>query len=186
MLIFMIIMIITHLVKNMREAAEVAKQKQQQEQREIDAEIENMVTISRTKTPKPPKVPKQRPLVRQPLSDSFGPAATTASTSAPKRQALAKKLAPQGEGQRFEADPGTLDASQIVAPTIDPTVKPELDSITGIYEEGAQTARRTGATLNLNIADIFAKPEGIIQAVILAEILNRPPRFHESRERTFD
>jgi hypothetical protein len=83
-------------------------------------------------------------------------------------------LSPQGEGQRFDADPGTLDTARIVAPTIDPTVKPELESITGIYEEGAVFAEKSKSAITLNIADFFAKPEGIVHAVVLAEILNRP------------
>jgi hypothetical protein len=87
---------------------------------------------------------------------------------------LSKKLSPQGEGQRFETAPGTLDTAQIVAPTIDPSMKPELESITGIYEEGAVFAERAKPAIALNIADFLAKPEGIVQAVIFAEIFNRP------------
>ena len=164
-LILVIIMIISHIVKSIKEAAEVAKQQQQQSEAEDD-----IVIITQQKPVKQPKPNKQRPPIRQPLGEPLR------SYEAPsrKRQALSKSLGAQGEGQRFEVAPGTLDASQIVAPTIDPTVKPDLGSITGIYEEGAQVRRRTSETITLNIADYFAKPEGIVHAVILAEILNRP------------
>ncbi|MDR0328495.1 MAG: hypothetical protein LBI05_09395 [Planctomycetaceae bacterium] len=164
-LIFAIIMIVAHILKAIRESAEAAKQQQNP-----DPEDEELVLISRpnpvrqTKPMKPMKANKQRLTDRQPL-DSF---------DAPKRQALSRKLSPQGEGERFEADPGTLDPSRIVAPTIDPTVKPELESITGIYEEGALFADRSQPAIALNLADYLAKPEGIIHAVIFAEILNRP------------
>ena len=124
--IFVIIMIISHLVKNIRDAAEVAKQ----QQRQTDAE-EDIVIITQQKPNKPPKAIKQRPPVRQPLVDTL----RSSEPSSQKRQALSKKLGTQGEGQRFEVAPGTLDASQIIAPTIDPTVRPDLGSITGIYEE---------------------------------------------------
>jgi len=163
--IFVIIMIISHLVKNIRDAAEVAKQ----QQRQTDAE-EDIVIITQQKPNKPPKAIKQRPPVRQPLVDTL----RSSEPSSQKRQALSKKLGTQGEGQRFEVAPGTLDASQIIAPTIDPTVRPDLGSITGIYEEGAQVGRKSRETITLNIADCLAKPEGIVQAVVLAEILNRP------------
>ena len=163
--IFVIIMIISHIIKSIKEAAEVAKQQQQQ----TDAE-EDIVIITQQKPNKPPKAVKQRPPVRQPLGEPL----RSSAPSSQKRQALSKKLGTQGEGQRFEVAPGTLDASQIVAPSIDPTVRPDLGSITGIYEEGAQVGRRTGETITLNVADFLAKPEGIVHAIILAEILNRP------------
>jgi hypothetical protein len=53
-------------------------------------------------------------------------------------------------------------------------VKPELESITGIYEEGVTFTDRSKSAITLNIAESLAKPEGIVQAVILAEIFNRP------------
>ena len=163
--VFVVMMIIAHLVKSIREAAEAAKQQQQQAKAD-----EDIVIITQQKPTKSQKAVKQRPPVRQPLGDTL----SLSDSPSQKRQALSKRLGTQGEGQRFEVAPGTLDASQIVAPTIDPTVRPDLGSITGIYEEGAQVGRRTGAAISLNIADYLAKPEGVIQAVILAEILNRP------------
>jgi hypothetical protein len=159
-LIVAIIMTVAHVLKAIKESAAVAKQQKQ------EPEEDDLVLIA---SPQPGKKLKQTKMNKQRLVEQrqisiFDP---------PKRQALSKKLAPQGEGERFEADPGTLDTTRIVMPTIDPTVKPELESITGIYEEGATFTDRTKSAINLKIADDLAKPEGIIQAVIFAEILNR-------------
>ena len=161
-LVIVILMIITQLIKALKERAEATKQQQ------AEADLEEMIVVQRPKPVKQPKEPKKRLVEQRSWRDSRD--APTPS----KRQTLSKKLSPQGEGERFEADPGTLDAARIVAPTIDPTVKPELESITGIYEEGAVFAERAKPAIALNIGEVLAKPEGIIQAVILAEILNRP------------
>jgi hypothetical protein len=168
-LIIVILMIVAHIIKAIKESA-VAKQQQP------DGDEEELVIISR---PKPVKLPlgnKQRSHVRHSVGE------TLESSSPKKRQALSKKLSPQGEGQRFETAPGTLEAARIVAPTIDPSMKPELESITGIYEEGAVFAERSKPAITLNIADFLAKPEGIVQAVILAEIFNRPAWQETPRE----
>ena len=159
-LIFVILMIVAHVIKAIKESSEAAKQQPPSK--------EELVIVTRPKPGKQSKVNKQRSLVRQPLGD------TSDVYSPHKQQALSKRLTPQGEGQRFEADPGTLDAASIVAPTIDPSVKPALESITGIYEEGALFADRSKPAFTLNIAECLAKPEGIIQAVVLAEVLNQP------------
>ena len=166
--IFAIIMIVTHIIKSIKEAAEVAKQ-QQLQQLKIDTDDDELVIVARSKPNRPPKASKQRPISRRPLEETLD-----IYDPPPKRQALSRALSPQGEGQRFNADPGTLDTTRIVAPTVDPTVKPELESITGIYEEGVQFADRSKSAISLDIADYLAKPEVIIQAVIFAEILNRP------------
>ena len=177
-LIFMIIMIVTHIIKSIRENAEVAKQ-QQQPPDEADDEL----IIMRPKKPVKQLMPnKQRLTDRPPLLESrsaFGEARAEAS----RQQALVKRLAPQGQGQRFEADPGTLNPASIVAPTIDPAVKPELDSMTGIYEQdaAAKATRRLAPTIELNITDCLKTPEGICQAVLLAEILNRPAWLNTPR-----
>jgi len=180
--IFAIIMIVAHIIKNIKEAAEAAKQ-QQRQQKPVEAE-DDLVMITRPKQNKPPKVNKPPP-ARQPLRDtSLGYPSSLSDSAPPKRQALTKRLAPQGEGERFGVDPGTLDAANIVAPTIDPSVKPELDSITGIYEEGVQFGDRSKSAITLDIADYFARPEGIIHAVILAEVLNRPPWIESARQQS--
>jgi len=178
-LIFVILMIVAHIFKAIKESAEAAKQPPP------DANEEELPIVTRPKSEKQPKPSKQskpsqqskgvkhRSLTRQPLGegwDNLGDRETRPS----QRLALSKALSPQGEGHRFDADPGTLDTAQIVAPTVDPTVNPNLESITGIYEEGALFPDRSQSAVTLNIADYFAKPEGIVQAVILSEILKRP------------
>ena len=166
-LIVLIIMVATHIIKSIKEHAEAAKQP--------DAD-DGLVIMTQPKKPvKQPQKPNRvvRSAERQPWRDERS-VFDASEAPLPKRRALSKELAPQGEGLRFETDPGTLDITHIVAPTIDPTVKPELDSITGIYEEGAQFADKSNPAVTLNIADYLAKPEGIIHAIILAEILNRP------------
>ncbi|MDR0521042.1 MAG: hypothetical protein LBH00_04210 [Planctomycetaceae bacterium] len=82
---------------------------------------------------------------------------------------LVRQLPPQGEGRRFDAAPGTFDAAAVVAPSIDPSVKPQLESITGIYEQAANTPY-SSASSPVNIAEWLARPENIRQAVITAEI----------------
>ncbi len=90
------------------------------------------------------------------------------------RTALVRELAPQGVGQRFEVAPGTLDASNLEGTSLEPTVKPTLDSMTGIYEASPTSEERPDQPLTLDIQKLMARPEGIRQAIILAEILKRP------------
>jgi len=169
-LIFAIIMIVAHIIKAIRESAEIAKQPPP------DRDEQELVIVSRPKPgkqSKPSKGGRQRSLIRQPLGEGLDILDDWDSQPS-RQQALSKKLSPQGEGQRFYADPGALDTARIVAPTIDSTVKPALGSITGIYEEGAVFAEGSEPAVTLNLADYLAKPEGIVRAVILSEILNRP------------
>ena len=168
-LIFAIIMIISHIIKSIRENAEAV----QQQKPDI---TEDELVITRPKNPiKQQKPNPQRLTERQPLTENRSVSDNT-NAGLPKQKALIKKLSPQGEGQRFAVDPGTLNTASIVAPTIDPTVKPELNSITGIYEQdaAAMATRRSLPTIELNIVDYLARPESLCQAMILAEILNRP------------
>ena len=175
-LVIMILVIIAQIIKNIKESAETAKQQKP------DTE-EELVIIARPKPGKQAKTNKRRSLTRQPLGD--GLSILSDDTKPTKRQALSKKLTPQGEGQRFDADPGTLDAAHIVAPTFDSTVKPELESITGIYEEGVVYGEKSkSAAITFDIVDYLAKPEGIIHAVILAEILKRPAWQNETIQTT--
>jgi len=178
-LLFMIIMIITHILKSIRENAEAVKRQQQPEVTE-----DEVVVIRPTKPIKQQKPNKQRLAEGQP-STGLRSVFDVPRNEPPRQKALVKKLSPQGEGRRFVADPGTLDATNIVAPTIDPTVKPDLGSMTGIYEQqsaAARATRRAVPTIEVNLLDFLQRPEGICQAVILAEIMNRPawidvPRF---------
>ena len=172
-LIFVIIMIVAHIIKAIKESAESAKQPPP----ELEEEL---VIVPRPKPDRLSKPSKQskgakpRSLTRQPLGEGWDILADEGGSRPPQRQALSKKLAPQGVGHRFDADPGALDTAHIVSPTIDPSVKPHLESITGIYEEGALFADRSQPAVTLDIADYFSKPEGIVQAVLLSEILKRP------------
>jgi hypothetical protein len=90
------------------------------------------------------------------------------------RKALARELPQQGHGARFEAAPGTLNTVQL-APTVEATVNPELNSLTGIYDQSPQPINDNYQPENLlNIYEILTTPEGIRNFVILSEILNRP------------
>lgn len=169
-LIVAILMIIAHLVRVIREDAEAAKQPPPAPELMED----ELILITRPKAVKQPKADQQRLTGRQ-SSKNLRSVPDARLPEPFKQQALTKKLSPQGEGRRFETDPGTLDTSRIVAPTFDPTVKPELESITGIYEQEATSIeKRPASAMTLDIADWLAKPEGICRAVILAEILNKP------------
>lgn len=91
-----------------------------------------------------------------------------------RQQALVRELTPQGEGQRFEADPGTFDVFRLVTTSIEATVKPTLESMTGIYDAAPATSEFQDQPLTLDIQKLLARPEGIRQAVLLAEIFKRP------------
>ena len=171
-LIFAIIMIITQLIRSIRENAEAAKRQPP------DAEEDEVIIIRPTKPVKQQKPALQRQTIGK-LQTGGGRSVFDEPKTEPTRQrALVKELAPQGEGRRFVADPGTLDSASIVAPTIDPTVKADLGSMTGIYEQQSAAARaatrRTAPTVELNLCDTLARPEGLCHAIILAEIMNRP------------
>lgn len=171
-LLFAILMIVTHIIKSLRESAEAAKRQQQES-------AEEELVIIRPSKP----IRQQRKPNKQRLVDSLPPQGLLSVFDEPepepyRKKALVTQLAPQGEGHRFAADPGTLDAARIVAPTIDPTVNPALGSMTGIYEQQSAASRaatrRTAPAVEMNLLDMLKRPEGICQAVILAEIMNRP------------
>jgi len=171
-LLFAIIMIITHIIKSIREGAEAAKRQQPDT-------ADDEVVIVRPNKPVKQQKPTQQRLVaeRQPSKGGLRSVFDEPKAEPTRKKALVKTLAPQGEGHRFVADPGTLDTTNIVAPTIDPTVKADLGSMTGIYDQqsaAARATRRTAPTVEVNLLHILQRPEGICQAVILAEIMNRP------------
>ena len=177
-LLFAIIMIITHIIKSIREHSEAAKQ------RKPDTAEDDVVVIRPNKPIKPPKPNKQRLTDEQP-SRGLRSVFDEPKAEPTRQKALVKTLSAQGEGHRFVADPGTLDTSSIVAPTIDPTVKADLGSMTGIYEQQSAAARaatrRTAPTVEVNLLDILQRPEGICQAIICAEIMNRPAWINTDR-----
>jgi hypothetical protein len=90
------------------------------------------------------------------------------------RGSLSRSLPQQGQGTRFEAVPGTLDASQIVAPAINPNVNPTLESMTGIYDNNSPSIESNITEQTINIHNILTSPDGIRNSIILAEILTHP------------
>ena len=172
-LIFTIIVIITQLIKSIRESAEAAKHQQP-----VSMDDEEVVIIRPNKPPKQQKPSVQRQTVGQPQKGGLRSVFDEVKVESTRQTALVKELSPQGEGRRFVADPGTLDVASIIAPKIDPTVKPDLGSMTGIYEQQSAAARaatrRITPTVELNLFDNLTRPEGLCHAIILAEIMNRP------------
>jgi hypothetical protein len=116
-------------------------------------------------SPKKPKSQKRPPKIVE---------SSEKESERPHRRILSRELAPQGEGTRFEADPGTFDSTAIVSPSIEPTVKPTLESMTGIYEASPTSSEMQDQPLTLDIQRLIVRPEGIRQAIILAEILKQP------------
>jgi len=172
-LIFAIIMIVTHIIKTMRENAEAARQQKP------DTAEDEVVVIRPNKPIKQQQKPnKQRLIADQPPKGGLRSVFDEPKRAPTRQQALVKTLSTQGEGHRFEADPGTLNTSHIVAPSIDPTIKPDLGSMTGIYEQQSAATkaatRRTAPTVEVNLLEGLMKPEGLCQAIIFAEIMNRP------------
>ena len=95
-----------------------------------------------------------------------------AATPSPKEERLANALQPQGVGVRFEASPGTFDSSQIVTPSVEPTINPNLESMTGAFD--VQTPTNDFFKDRLGLRQLLTTPKGIRQAVILSEIMKRP------------
>ena len=87
---------------------------------------------------------------------------------------LVRELAPQGEGARFDASPGTFDSSLALTPSVEPTVQPTLDSMTGIYDAPPDSEHLAQTALAVDIYQMLTTPSGIRQAVVLGEILKRP------------
>ncbi|MDR1964394.1 MAG: hypothetical protein LBQ50_11490 [Planctomycetaceae bacterium] len=90
------------------------------------------------------------------------------------RGTLSRELAPQGEGTRFETVTGTLNQYQYPSQMIEPTVKPMLESMTGIYEAAPVSSELRAQHLTFDVQTLIASPEGLRQAVLLSEILKRP------------
>lgn len=172
-LIFAIIMIVTNIIKSIKENAGIAKHQQPEAADDELVIIRPNKPIKQIQKPHKQRLAEGKPVKVLPSQPSI---LEDMSTESAQKKALVKKLAPQGEGHRFVADPGTLDTSNIVASTIDPTVKPGLGSITGIYEQDVAigATQQTVPMLELNLLDGLRKPEGICHAIIFAEIMNRP------------
>jgi hypothetical protein len=171
-IIILLLFVIAHILKAFFESRSAKASEEKLKQKSgnepaIDAD-DDFFTFQ-TKTPPPPRERKRSPR-RQP---SVPNNETTFENPRRKtRGTLSRELGQQGEGTRFEAAPGTFDPTQLVAPTIEPTVKPTLESMTGIYEAPPTSNETQPSTLN--ILQFIMEPEGIRQAIILAEILKRP------------
>jgi hypothetical protein len=146
--------------------AEEGKISKKSTQQDSDAESDDYLSLQ----PKPRKERKRSSKKQSVLKETV----ISADNNRKIRGTLSRELAPQGEGTRFEAAPGTLDESQIVAPSVEPTVKSMLESMTGIYEASPTSSEPQSQPLTLDIQKLIAKPEGVRQAIILAEILKRP------------
>jgi len=89
-----------------------------------------------------------------------------------RRGTLSKELNPLGEGNRIQSAPGTLNAPQLAASTLQSNIKPELESLTGIYDIAADSSEQKIQPLDLS--KMLTHPDGIRQGIIWAEILKRP------------
>ena len=165
-LIIFVLIIVFNAVKSMFEArfAEAEKNRQK-ELAQTELELSEPEPV-----PAPPRRESQRP-VRKRMSSYES---STETEQRKSRAPLSRELGVQGEGARFDADPGTLETAHLVAPSIEPTVKPTLESMTGIYEAAPTVTELGDQPLTLDIQKLIAKPEGLRQAIILAEILKRP------------
>jgi hypothetical protein len=150
-------------------SARTGEEKQLQKQiRNTDLEEEPFNRVPVAKTVKHSRERKRTPR-RQSLVTEGVP-----ETARKTRGTLSRELAPQGEGSRFETTTGTFNQSQIISPSIESTVKPMLESITGIYETPPTASEAQSQPLTLDVQKLIASPEGLRQAVLLAEILKRP------------
>ena len=115
--------------------------------------------------PRPKKERKRKPTDSVLATDAEPPTRGTP---------LSRELAPQGEGSRFDAKPGTLEASQILTPSVEPTVQPTLESMTGIYDVHYGGETNTQMPLVVDMFRMLTTPDGVRQAIVLSEILRRP------------
>ena len=150
-------------------SARKESQKNQPEDQNRQLEREDDLTITNLPEVRS-KVSKERlrrKVERETLTQSYRPAPV------PQREErLANALQPQGVGARFDASPGTFDGAQIVASSVVPTINPILDSMTGAFDDHAQTNVRLKD--NLGLRQLLTTPQGIRQAVVLSEIMKRP------------
>ena len=114
--------------------------------------------------PKPPKKRKQ----------TTGTLVSADDRSPTRGTRLSRELTPQGEGSRFDVQPGTLDGSLTLTPSVEPTVQPMLESMTGIYDTPFGSEQSIQTPLAVDIFQLLTTPSGIRQAVVLGEILKRP------------
>jgi hypothetical protein len=176
--IIFVIYIIYHLVVSLSEARQSSINKAK-DNKPIDQDI-NFNTNSDQLTEQeiiytstPPKHKKKRNL-RKPQPQLPIDIDNTPKEQKKIRQSLARELPQQGQGSRFEAAPGTFNNIQLT-PIVEATIKPDLDSLTGIYDQSTQNTTDNYQTQNIiHIHNLLTTPEGIRTSVILSEILNHP------------
>ncbi|MDR3196422.1 MAG: hypothetical protein LBU34_01015 [Planctomycetaceae bacterium] len=169
--IIFLLIVIANILKAYFDArsTQTGEEKQSQKSIQILELEEPLNNVPLHQTAKQPRE-RKRTSRKQPLVTENVPENTRKT-----RGTLSRELAPQGEGSRFETTTGTLNSSQIITPSITPTVKPTLESMTGIYETPPSSFEfQQSLTLALDINNIIASPEGLRHAVILSEILKRP------------
>jgi len=132
-----------------------------------DELIMQIIKESRKKAQQGEKKRKRRP--QRTTTDSYE---SVHEESRPTRTVLARELGQQGAGSRFEAQPGTLGISEIAVASIEPTVKPTLDSLTGIYDEQQASETTASQAAFSGLYAMLAQPEGIRNAVVLSEIFS--------------
>lgn len=167
-IIFFLIIVLFQFIKAVLDARG-SKIEEEKKKKELQELLESE-SSPRPSGPRPSKKGGERKrLQRESTSD-----VSARNEMRSSRNVLSRELAPQGEGARFEAAPGTFDAAQVVASTIEPTVKPTLESMTGIYEAPPGGDEQGNSSLIPDIYKLLHHPDGMRQAVILAEILKRP------------
>lgn len=92
----------------------------------------------------------------------------------PAQSVFDRQSAPQEEGSRFDVKPGILGSSHLVVPPMEPSVKPTLESLTGVYEDAFTQTERTQEGAGADILSQLRHTTNIRQAFILAEIFRRP------------
>ncbi len=170
-LIIFILIVVFNVVKSMFEArSDEARKKAAGQMRAESDELEfvSQPSVTASKRRERPKSKPQTTLRTSPPSSTLSRAEPQ-----PVRSSLSRELGIQGEGARFYADPGTLDTSRLVAPSVEPTVMPTLESMTGVYDIPAAVETGNQSSM-LDLRRLLARPDGIRQAVILGEILKRP------------
>ncbi|MDR2169314.1 MAG: hypothetical protein LBP59_04160 [Planctomycetaceae bacterium] len=184
-IIVITIYIIVHIASSLSDARETVAKKSQNSQKQKNSNINQNVNIEQSEQQEIIFVSKAREKKKRNLRKPQPDIPTefindNANDQKITRKALARELPQQGQGTRFDAAPGTLNAIQL-APTVEVTVKPELESLTGIYEQNAQNVNIDQKNINnlnpqniINLNELLLTPDGIRNAVILSEILNRP------------
>jgi FtsZ-interacting cell division protein ZipA len=176
-IIIFIIILVARVMAGNRQEAETQLQEKNKKRREpqndmsfsnsgLSDEQEVVFVTKPSEQKKRRNLRKPQPYLQNEIVDN------TESSRKDKRKSLTRELPQQGQGSRFEAAPGTLTSIQLT-PQVEAKVKPELDSLTGIYDPKEQDDN-AAKQLQINLIELLTTPEGIRNSIILSEILNRP------------